>query len=170
MRPFVLWIVATHFVSSVFVTSAAHGQATIAPTQNPPLPPTRFLPDGTSLGTGSRPSNLNPTGISYADCIQDQSLQFSVTLSNFGNTSDGLEVWATRNGDCSQPAARTGDTAVCWPLGVTAASLPYVSPTTAQFRVRVQDLVGPQNLTPSPVTYERFGVSACQSQPTFTSE
>jgi hypothetical protein len=74
---------------------------------------------GTPTGdcTSTRPRNLNPQGISYADCISDMVLQFSVTLSGFTGL-DSVEVWASLTSDCTAPADRGSGSsaAVCWGL------------------------------------------------------
>jgi len=166
-------------VCTLAALAASHGAlaqttAGTTPTVAPPIQ--NYFPhriqNGADIGTGLRPQNLNPTGISYQDCVDDQSLAFNLLVSGFGTgTPAGIQVWASRGGDCTMDPNRTnGATAVCWPLGVT---LPTVNSPAAQsltFTVRVQDIVGPQNTLPSPTSYTRQGPSACLTQPTYAGE
>jgi hypothetical protein len=131
--------------------------------------PDRILTDGTDIGTGPRPQNLTPLGISYADCIQDQSLKFSIAVSGF--TGEDIQIWATKSGTCSNdPDRGNGGISKCWPLpgGLAAVNQPAL--TTYTFTVRVQDIVGPQNASPSPTNYARQGADACATQLSFASQ
>jgi hypothetical protein len=126
----------------------------------------------TNLGYSTRPQNLNPLGVSYQDCIDNQTLQFSVTLSGFTGV-DSLEVWASLTSDCTASTDRgIGATAaVCW--GTRSGNIvdPVIStPQTYNFNVRVQDLVGWQQLPPTPGVAPNppaQGPSACLAQATF---
>jgi hypothetical protein len=133
--------------------------------------PTRLV-NGTNEGTSTRPQNLNPLGVSYADCMDDMTLQFSVTLAGF-NGNDSAEVWASLSSDCTSSTDRgIGSTAVpCW--GTRSGNIfnPTISnPQTYTFNVRVQDLVGWQQ---TPPTFAQAadppaqGPSACSAQATF---
>ena len=61
-------------------THLAHAQTISAPQANAFAE--RFV-GGKDVGMSTRPTNLNPFGINFADCMQDMVLQFSVTLSGF---------------------------------------------------------------------------------------
>src|SRR5580700_3463483 len=105
-------------VTTILLASgAAEAQSITAAVQ---INPERFTPNGQDLGQSTRPVNLNPTGINYADCIQDMQFVYSVTLSGFpGAASDNMQVWATNQGDCTNDTTRgLGGTssvqAACW--------------------------------------------------------
>jgi len=135
--------------------------------------PNRIV-NGNNEGYSTRPQNLNPLGISYADCMADMTLSFSVTLSGFTASSpDSLEVWASLTSDCTAMTDRgIGATAaLCW--GTRSGNLTSVVTTTPQtytFNVRVQDLVGWQQ-GPPPVSMNTYppakGIEACSAQATF---
>jgi hypothetical protein len=139
-----------------------------APVQN--YYPDRIDPVMGDIGIGPRPQNLNPTGISYDDCMANQSLKFNLNVSGF--MGQGIQVWASRGGDCTQDMNRTnGQTAVCWPLGDnTNPSVTAVTSLSLPFTVRVQDIVGLQNQIPSPTQYRAQTSQACLTQPTYTGE
>jgi hypothetical protein len=161
---------------ALVVSRGAPAQTTAGTTPTIAPPIQNYFPDrfqnGADIGTGPRPQNLNPTGISYQDCINDQSLAFNLLVSGFGTgTPAGIQVWASRGGDCTMEANRTnGATAVCWPLGVTLPTVNSPASQSLTFTVRVQDIVGPQNTLPSPTSYTRQGPSACLTQPTYAGE
>jgi hypothetical protein len=132
--------------------------------------PDRILPDGTDLGTGPRAQNLTPLGVSYADCMQDQSLKFSVAVSGFTGGTD-IQLWATKNGNCANDSERgSPGPPTCWPLPGGLASVNQMTTATYQFTVRVQDIIGPQNAVPNPAQYTRRGAEACTSQLSFSSQ
>src|SRR5260370_15352073 len=144
----------------------AAGGASVAAIQQPY--PERWLnygqPNQQDLGVATRPINMNPYGISYDDCNKDMTLVFSVSLSGFSTQS--LQIWATTLGDCTGPMARgiVQPLPTCWlfPGGFTGK----VIPRTQQYAIRVQDIVGPQNLRNpdrSILTndYHRWGSQAC---------
>jgi hypothetical protein len=133
--------------------------------------PERIAADGTDLNTtGSRPQNLTPLGVSYDDCIQNQQLKFEIAVSGFTGGTD-IQIWASRNGDCSQDGNRgNGGVATCWPLPGGIASVNQPAQNTLPFTVRVQDIVGPQNLSPSPTAYQPQGPEACTKQLSFSSQ
>ena len=118
-----------------------------------------------------RPPGLTPLGVNYQDCINDMTLQFSVTLSGFDGATNSLQVWATKSGDCTAPTTRgLGGAAVntCWLVnqGLTVPNIEVGQ--TKQFNVRVQDLVGPQEemvMRGSNLVHE--DASACTQQPSF---
>jgi hypothetical protein len=143
--------------------------------------PLRLTPSGASAcGSGTSASNctstrlqnLNPLGISYADCESDMVLRFSVTLDGFTGT-DSLEVWASLTSDCTAATDRgIGATAaVCWGLRTGNIVDPVINtPNTYSFNVRVQDLVGWQQAPPAPgqaANPPAQGISACSAQATF---
>jgi hypothetical protein len=157
--------------AAVLCGSTAANAQTISASGQPY--PNRILPDGQNLGYSTRPQNLTPLGISYADCVQDQTLQFSVTLTGFTG-SDTVEVWGSLTSPCTATGDRgvgAGVTAVCW--GLRAGNLvdPVIStPQTYTFNVRVQDLVGWQVNLPTAAEAAdppAQGASACSAQPTF---
>ena len=134
----------------------------------PPLGVQYYYPDryvnGAEVGT-SRPAGLNPNGINYADCVSDLTLVFNLTLSGFTGTQS-LEIWATAGSDCTDPATRgvTGLPPTCWQLAGGS-----VSPASGAqpFKVRAQDLVGPQGAPPDPPVVVSEGPAACFAQPSF---
>ncbi|HEV3193686.1 MAG TPA: hypothetical protein VGY54_24440, partial [Polyangiaceae bacterium] len=152
---------------------AAAGGASVAAVQQPY--PERWLnygqPNQQDLGVSTRPINLNPYGISYDDCIKDMTLVFSVYLSGF--TTQSLEIWATKSGDCTTLTARGMGGQIeptCWQMDGGFTNM--VIAGTQQYAIRVQDIVGPQNLTdPGAPTltrgYHRWGPEACSQQSSF---
>jgi len=113
--------------------------------------------DGNGAASVIRPQNLNPTGISFSDCELDQTLNLSLSLSAFG--SDGhLEAWVG-GADCGPSTARTGTTAICWPVNqhITVSSA-FTVP------IRVRDIVAHQSETTKPTTYTAAGEEACHVQ------
>ncbi|MGH7269762.1 MAG: hypothetical protein ACREJ3_04965, partial [Polyangiaceae bacterium] len=165
--------VTVAFITAAWLASSSAG-AQVAPTGGPTvalsaLPyPNRILPNGTNLGSGPRPQNLTPLGISYSDCIADQTLDFSVLVSGFTGSAN-LQVWATQSGDCTQDADRgVGGIPKCWIVSTGITGLVAQSPTAKDFLVRVQDLVGWQNNPPTSAAYQPLGPSACSAQPSFT--
>jgi hypothetical protein len=156
------------FALAVVAATPAAAQMSPAPVVsamagNPP--PARFVGDQPVV---PRSATWNPNGVSYADCIQDMHLVFTVNATNFDGSED-LEVWATASGDCSVDLARGvgGDgQASCWRVnpGLGAAVLPD---NAESFDIRVQDLVGPQNAPSEPPSLVSEGPSACTAQPSF---
>jgi hypothetical protein len=173
-----------------FTARAAQAQTTTTTTSGPTISasgqafPLRLVPDaagnlvsacpGTPASncTSTRPQNLNPLGISYADCIADMVLQFSVTLSGFTG-ADSVEVWGSATTDCTASTDRGVDytAAVCWGLRTgNIVGLNDSTPQTFTFNVRVQDLVGWQQAPPTPsqaANPPAQGPSACNAQATF---
>ena len=132
--------------------------------------PDRILPDGTDIGTGPRPMNLTPLGISYSDCIADQTLQFSLNLSGFGGQD--VQVWGSRTADCTQDTARGNPgPASCWEVGAGLTSVNLPTQMVFTFKVRVQDLVGRQDesfVNGDSPRYKRQGPDACATQLSFS--
>ncbi|HEY3819894.1 MAG TPA: hypothetical protein VGL81_22165 [Polyangiaceae bacterium] len=129
------------------------------------------LVNGMNLGFSTRPENLTPLGVSAQDCLQDMTLQFSVTLSGFtGN--DTVQVWGSTGSDCTALTDRGigATTSKCWGLAGNVVDPIINTPQTYSFNVRVQDLVGWQQ-TPPLVTEAALpptkGKEACSAQPTF---
>ncbi len=152
-------------------TTTSTTTATVSATEQ--IAPDRILNFGTSspqdLGPSTRPQNLNPLGISYNDCITDQTLQFNVEVSGFAE-GQNLTVWATRSGDCSADTTRGASGAVaatCWLVNQGITGRTMVTPQSVTLTVRVQDLVGPQNAPPFPPVPVNEGASACLAQSTF---
>jgi hypothetical protein len=163
-----VWVAAALAAPRDASAQTAAGPSIAAPIQN--YYPDRIVPGQGDIGIGPRAQNLNPTGINYADCMQDQSLKFNLNVSGF--TGQGIQVWASRGGDCTQDTNRTnGTTAVCWPLGNnTNPSVVAGTSESLPFTVRVQDIVGLQNQIPSPTQYMAQTSHACTQQPTYTGE
>jgi uncharacterized protein (TIGR03382 family) len=171
-------------VAGTLASSAAQAQTTTSgPTvsQSGQGVPLRLTPSGASFcGPGTvaancvstRPENLNPLGISYADCLADMVLSFSVTLDGFTG-SDSLQVWASLGSDCTGLAdrGREGTAPVCWGLRTGGlVGIPVSTPQSFTFNVRVQDLVGWQESPPSlseALNPPAKGVEACSAQATF---
>jgi hypothetical protein len=131
--------------------------------------PERFDTVGNDLGTGPRPQNLTPLGISYQDCIDDQTLKFSVAVTGF--QGQDIQIWASKNGDCTQDINRgVGGVPSCWQLNGGLSAVNQLTTSTYQFPVRVQDIVGPQDNPPNPPGYHKQTSAACTSQPTYASE
>ncbi len=80
-----------------------------------------------------RPLTLNPEGVSYQDCLDDQRIRFTLSLSGF--TANGaLEVWAGLSGNtCADQVARTGAAQTCWQV---ASGLPLQLQTQVDIPVR----------------------------------
>lgn len=61
-----------------------------------------------------RPLTLNPEGVSYQDCKDDQRIRFTIALSGFA-TNGVFEVWAGLSGNkCAEQQVRTGANPTCW--------------------------------------------------------
>jgi hypothetical protein len=134
----------------------------------PPAGVQYYYPDryenGVSVGT-TRPVGLNPNGINYADCVSDLTLVFNLTLSGFTG-GQSVEIWATAGTDCTDPATRglSGLPPSCWQL--PGGEISPVAGAQA-FKVRAQDLVGPQGAPPDPPVVVSEGSAACFAQPSF---
>ena len=102
---------ATSLVAGVAHAQTVTGTATVTPGNNGFT--YRYDAQGNDVTQCcSRPENLNPTGISFNDCITNMSLGFPVTYGGFLNTA--LEV-GVGTVDCSQDTARgIGLLATCW--------------------------------------------------------
>ena len=129
--------------------------------------PTRLV--GTqNLGVSTRPANVNPYGVNASDCQSDMTLQFSVELAGFAGETN-LEVWASTTGDCTAATDRGigAAHALCWHLNDDITDPIINTPAAYTFKVRVQDLIGPQSETlPVAGTYTAQGADACTHQPT----
>lgn len=130
--------------------------------------PNRILHYGTAqqqdlMTQSTRPAGLNPDGINYDDCINDMALEYSVYLSGFSGQS--LQVWVSTSGDCFTDSSRgLNQLASCWL--VASQVINQTQASAYNFFVRVQDLVGSQQVVPNPPVYTARDSSACQSQPT----
>jgi hypothetical protein len=124
--------------------------------------------NGQPRGTGTRPPNLNPLGINYSDCQEDMALKFSVTLSGFAG--ENLQVWASKSSDCTNPADRGSGASggVCWYLGQQLVAVNSSAPSSQEFTIRVQDIIGEQNAAAPVTTYTPQGSAACLAQATFS--
>ncbi len=140
------------------------GGATANATQQ--VNPDRIV-NGQNLTQSERPSNLNPTAVSYSDCIRDMTLRFYINLSGF--TGQNLQVWATRSNDCTGPLTRGvgSSAATCWQVNGGLTAFQSIANSTQTFDVRVQDLVGPQNAPPYPPNLVHEGASACNVQSSY---
>ena len=127
--------------------------------------PERFV-GGVDVGVTTRLMNLNPFGVNHDDCVRDMSLQFNLLVNGF--SGQNAQVWATRSGDCTgQPARGINGIASCWLVSQGLTNVNIQQSTSQTFTVRVQDLVGPQNTSPSPSGLVHEGPSACDAQPSF---
>jgi hypothetical protein len=132
--------------------------------------PSRIV-NGVNLGSSTRPQNQTPLGVSNEDCLQDTTLQFTVSLAHFtGN--DSVEVWASLDSDCTAPTDRGigATSSLCWGLRAGNITAPIIdTATTFTFNVRVQDLVGWQQTGPGVAEASAppaKGNEACKAQPT----
>jgi hypothetical protein len=167
-------VFATAFAVSVALMSSvamAQTAPTVSPVTNAPYPD-RILHYGTAqqqdlMTESTRPAGLNPDGINYDDCINDMALEYSVYLSGFSGQS--LEVWVgPAAADCTQDTSRGNPgPPTCWL--VASQVINQAQATAYNFFVRVQDLVGSQQVVPDPAVYTPRDSSACQSQPTESS-
>jgi hypothetical protein len=138
----------------------ARAQTVAGPTvaQNSPFVPLRLDIHGNTVDP--RPTNQNPTGVNYNDCISDMTLQFNVLLSGYDG-SQLVEVWAGTT-DCSTELSRGigAGSPTCWLVGQPIAGMMAISgslPLTVN--VRVRDLV---NINNTSQTYRPSGAEACQ--------
>ncbi len=139
------------------------GQPIVSVTQQ--IVPNRIVA-GQPTVTSTRPPALNPNGINFSDCAEDMTLQFLLTACNF--TGQNLQVFASRSGsDCTSQSDRgLSGVAVCWPVSTGSTGL-VLSQGTQTINIRVQDIVGPENESPSPTNMQSFGSSACNAQSSF---
>lgn len=128
-------------------------------------------PAGIERQYGFRNSSSDATAlwVSRADCEagpekKGDSFRFPLTLD--GNYSSyELQVWVGGTGnDCSDPAARTGNSPQCWLVykGVPTTNTPTID-------VRVQDIVGMHKTTETPNGPGSGTVEDCQPEPGSTS-
>jgi hypothetical protein len=121
----------------------------------------------------SRPANLNPTGINYADCVANMVFQYTVLLSGFpGPNNDSFQVWATNDpgNPCVMDTARGVPDpagATCWKVGAGLTE-PTVQ-TSYQVNIPVRSLVGPQtgSIPTAGTLVTGLGPEACLTQPSF---
>lgn len=72
--------------------------------------------DASGNQVGKRAQGLNPEGVSYQDCVDDQRIKFTLQLAGFAANA-ALEVWAGVSGnDCADQNKRIGPAATCWQL------------------------------------------------------
>ncbi len=164
-------LAAAFAIAIALVSSVARAQTvpTVSPNTLAPFPD-RIIHYGTAqqkdlMTESTRPAGLNPDGINYDDCINDMALEYSVILGGF--SGQALQVWVSENSDCTMDPSR-GTTGVpgCW---LVASQVINQSQSSAyNFFVRVQDLVGSQQVIPNPPVYTPRDSSACESQPTET--
>jgi hypothetical protein len=174
VRPRFSLVFAAAFAAALALVSSVAGAQTTGPTvsQAPnQVFPERYLHYGTAaqqdLGQSTRPAGLNPDGINYDDCISDMTLVWPLELSGF--TGQSLEIWVTTGGTCTNdPERGNGGVADCWLVGSQVINQPATFGYS--FAVRVQDLVGSQQIVPNPPVYTPRDSSACQSQPTESSQ
>jgi hypothetical protein len=156
----------------------ATGSATVSASGQPY--PARLLPSGGNACGGpatdtscisTRPQNLTPLGISYQDCVDDQTLQFTVVLNGFTGTQN-LQIWASTSSDCTATTDRGGPgaaAALCWRVAGDLVAPVVNTSQSYTFNVRVQDLVGWQQRPPFPPGsgVNSLGQEACSAQPSF---
>lgn len=92
-----------------------------------------------------RALNLNPEGVSYQDCKDDQRIVYALQMSGF-EVNANVEAWASVSGaSCEQQTSRVGPTAVCWKL---AASIPLSTINNVYLPVRtIMSGAGPGGAT-----------------------
>jgi hypothetical protein len=111
-----------------------------------------------------RPTNENPTGISFADCADDIDVQFTLDIS--AAPADAVvQVWAGP-GDCVTNAAarEPGSSSFgrCWQVAPTTA-FPLTGSSTTTGRVHVRDIVAYLGQSAPPATYApATSVSVCK--------
>jgi hypothetical protein len=129
--------------------------------------PTRVLPNGSNIGVGPRSINLTPLGISYADCIANQTLNFALVVSGFDGQN--LQAWVSTGSDCTVDANRgVGQVPVCWLVSTGYTGLVAETQTSITINARVQDIVGHQQSPPAQPAYVPVGAAGCSQQPSFT--
>ena len=137
-------------VVSLLARSAGAQTSAAMVTASGQLLPERFAPDGvTDLGTGSRPANLTPNGISFADCMEDQILRFTVAVSGFDG-NENMQVWASTGSPCTDPGDRginPAGASVCWFLQQAINATPYLTSQSIPVNIPVRDIVGFQQAT-----------------------
>lgn len=80
-----------------------------------------------------RPLTLNPEGVSYQDCKDDQRIRFALTLGGFA-ANGAVEVWAGLSGNtCADQTARTSTAHTCWRV---ASGIPLQLQTNVDIPVR----------------------------------
>jgi hypothetical protein len=147
---------------------AAGGGPALAPPSND------YVPDRKQKGAIATPraQSFNPDGVSYTDCMNDQTLSFDLSLSGFTGT-DSAQVWVSLGQDCLTDANRSSATAAtCWPAkGNQDTPLnPMTHATGMNFTLRLQDIIGPQGQSPLSTTFTSQTASACTTQPGPTHE
>ncbi len=141
---------------------------TVAPSDQ--AAPERLLNVGTSavqdLGQSTRPVAFNPLGINFQDCVDNQTLEFKLTGCGFTGTAQ-VQVWASTQSDCTQPADRGsgGVGSICWL--VSEGSIPNQLSGGLTYDIPVRNIVGPQDLSPSPITIMPETIAACHTQSTY---
>jgi MYXO-CTERM domain-containing protein len=100
--------VAVFVVSLLYVTPAL-AQAQFSIINEKSLP--RVDAEGNQLS--KRDPTLNPEGVSFQDCVDDQRIRFTMNVSGFVAQSS-IQVWASAGPDCSDALQRSGATQQCW--------------------------------------------------------
>lgn len=80
-----------------------------------------------------RDAGLNPEGISYQDCVDDQQIQVTLQMTGF-EVGAAVQAYASVAQDCTGPTSRAGATAVCWP--VYDSGIPLQASATINIPVR----------------------------------
>jgi len=147
-------------------TTTATATTTTAPTVTAALnqiQPNRIV-NGVNKGISTRPIQLTPNGISYADCVSDMVLQFPLVLTNFMASSASLQVWVGST-DCSMGANRGIQMVpACWLVATPTVPIAGVTSISQTVSVRVQDIVGHVTSVPTTMTYVPVGSEACSTQ------
>src|SRR5580658_2209659 len=122
--------------------------------------PIRFV-NGVNLGVSTRPQNLNPLGVSFADCNENMQLQFSVEVSGFAGQN--LAVWASKTSTCDANPQDRGigiGGNVCWFLQQPLTGYNSSTLSTITVTLNVRDIVGEQNATAPVTSFVPQGASA----------
>lgn len=169
--------------SVAFAQTTSSGGTTSGATVSPSgqAYPIRLNPNGSDVCGDSqpqpscvstRPANLTPFGINYQDCISNQVLQFSVTLSGFDG-GEILQVWASATSDCAENPTDRGigsSAALCWKVAGDLPGVIVTTPQTYVFNIPVTTIVGWQEKPPfpPPSSPQLLPTStACYAQATF---
>ena len=115
--------------ASLLYAAPVFAQASITVVNEKSLP--RLDKNGNQ--TQKRPLQLNPEGVSFQDCIDDQQIQFTLQMSGF-EPNAFIEVWASAGGvDCGQQVNRSSVNQLCWKV---APNIPLQINVTAKIPVR----------------------------------
>lgn len=96
------------------------------------------VPDsGITRTNGFRTDLTNKYWLSQQDCLADDQLVFSGTVTGYLGSGSALQVWVGATGtDCRDSAQRSITTGQCWQVPITAGTADVEGPFTLQVRVR----------------------------------